>query len=1380
MRLLRLLLVALAVTLAPLAAPAQEDGGDGGVLTRFLQNALSGAGRTVDVQGFRGALSSRATIERLTIADDEGVWLTMEGIVLDWNRAQVLRGRIDINQFSAERIEMPRMPVPPEGLAALPAPEAKPFSLPDLPVSIDIGRIAAPEVDIGRPVLGQAAVLSLTGAARLAEGGGSAEIDLAAQRTDDAAGLFRIAADYDAAAETARIDVILQEGPGGIAANALDLPGAPSVELRVQGEGATRDLETRIVLATDGAPRLSGTVALLGAAEDADDTDWRVRADLGGDVTPLFAPELRPFFGPDVRFAAEVTRSTGGETRVDELELSARALQMGGAVTLSPSGWPRRAAITLRVAAPDAETVTLPLPGGETRVRRAVLAVNYDEAAGELWTGSASVLGLDTPDLEAEALRLRGGGIISPGAGGADGRATADLAIDAEGLAFADAALAEAVGPSLAGTMEIEYVPDEPLRLNAFDLSGEDYGISGSAGFAGLETGFESDFDVLLLAEDLGRFSALAGADLGGRAQFALDGRVTPLSGAFDLRLSGTGDDLALGHPLAERLLAGRSDLEIEVLRDESGVELKTLNVDSTGLVIAADGTASSGASRLGYRARLTDLGLLSPTGDGRGDARLTGSVTLAGTRLLGLTASGRLSAEDGPAILPLGEERLVTEGAEVQATFNAETGQDWSLRTELRQPRAAGFSAGALSVDATGTFAQPDGGGAPDRVTAAIMASGRGLAAEDAAIGQALGRVVTLRADIDYTRGGPATLSDLRLDAGGVTLSASGEIAAPVEDLAASFEGRLSAASLAPFSGLLGRPLGGAADLRLSGTAQPPEGTFDIAGDGRLTGLSLGDAALDGLLGGSSTLSFEARRNAAGRLLVPRLAFDGANLTARADGDTQAVSYSLRVADLGRVVPELPGAATLQGTARAEASGWRIASEATGPGGIAATISGLVADSGRLDLAARGSAPLALANASIAPRRVSGTARFDLAVAGPPGLDALSGTISTSGARFTDPSTIGVIEGIDATVTLRNARAEVSASARPAAGGRITASGPVGLSPPFAADLAVGIENAVLREAGLYQTTAQGRVTLSGPLTGGARIAGRINLLDTELRVPSSGVTLLGEIPPIEHVAPSSPVRRTLSFAGLLDTDTGANGGAGGAAAPFVLDLTIAAPARIFIRGRGLDAEFGGELRILGTSAAPIPDGGFDLVRGRLGVLGQRFDLTEGVVRLEGDLDPWLRIVAVTEADDLSVSIIVEGEVSEPEFRFVSTPDLPEDEVLAKLLFGRSLSELSPFQAVQLASAIAELTGSGPGLVSGLREGVGLDDLDISQDEEGTTAVRAGKYITENVYTDVVVQSDGRTELNLNLDVTDNFTVRGGADNEGKSSVGIYFERDY
>jgi translocation and assembly module TamB len=172
---------------------------------------------------------------------------------------------------------------------------------------------------------------------------------------------------------------------------------------------------------------------------------------------------------------------------------------------------------------------------------------------------------------------------------------------------------------------------------------------------------------------------------------------------------------------------------------------------------------------------------------------------------------------------------------------------------------------------------------------------------------------------------------------------------------------------------------------------------------------------------------------------------------------------------------------------------------------------------------------------------------------------------------------------------------------------------------------------------------------------------------------------------------------------------------------------------------------------------------------------------LDEGSATLQGRLVPFIRLVATTEADGTVVQIIIEGEASEPVITFRSVPELPEEEVLARLLFGRDITAISPLQAAQLASAIATLAGrGGDGIVSRLRQGFGLDDLDVVTGEDGTAAVRAGRYLSENIYTDVTVGADGKTELNLNLDVSPSVTVRGRLGSDGNTGLGVFFERDY
>ncbi|MFO7759299.1 MAG: translocation/assembly module TamB domain-containing protein, partial [Roseovarius sp.] len=310
-----------------------------------------------------------------------------------------------------------------------------------------------------------------------------------------------------------------------------------------------------------------------------------------------------------------------------------------------------------------------------------------------------------------------------------------------------------------------------------------------------------------------------------------------------------------------------------------------------------------------------------------------------------------------------------------------------------------------------------------------------------------------------------------------------------------------------------------------------------------------------------------------------------------------------------------------------------------------------------------------------------------------------------------------------------------------------------------------------------IYTTTADGNISLDGPLSGGARIGGTIDLGETNLRIPSGAGPASVSLPGLRHVNESRASRLTRERAGLIETGDGN----GNDARPFDLDLTINAPRRIFVRGRGLDAELGGRLRIRGTTRDLAPDGFFELIRGRFDVLGQRLTLSEGQVTMQGSLDPYLRFVAETDSADTTVRIIVEGLASDPEIRFGSTPELPEEEVVSRLIFGRGLDTISPLQAAQMASAVATLTGrSDNDLLGRLRGAVGLADLDVAQTDDGDTEVSAGAYLSDDIYTEVTADSAGKQQINLNLDVTRSLTVRGSTSNEGDAGVGVFFERDY
>ncbi|MFN7269415.1 MAG: translocation and assembly module protein TamB, partial [Cereibacter sp.] len=382
-----------------LAGPALAQD-DPGFLARFLQDRLSGAGRSVQISGFQGALSSRATIRELTIADGQGIWLTLRGVTLDWNRAAVLRGEVSVNELSAREIVVVR---PPEAGESLPSPEARGFSLPELPVSVNIGRVAAGRVTLGAAVLGQPLEATLEASLRLANGEGQAALSLI--RTDGGPkGQLTLDAGYSNTTRVLTLDLLATEDAGGIAATKLGLPGAPQTELSVKGQGIIDSFTAEIRLATDAVDRLAGRVSLSVAEDGA----RGFTATLAGNPAPLFLPEHAGFFGTDVRLDAAGQRSPSGAMDLSRLSVRTEALSLDGTLSLAPGGLPVRFALTGRVAHAAGTPVLLPLAGPETQVTEAEIALAYDAAQDEGWRGSASLQGLKHPGLAVDRALLNG------------------------------------------------------------------------------------------------------------------------------------------------------------------------------------------------------------------------------------------------------------------------------------------------------------------------------------------------------------------------------------------------------------------------------------------------------------------------------------------------------------------------------------------------------------------------------------------------------------------------------------------------------------------------------------------------------------------------------------------------------------------------------------------------------------------------------------------------------------------------------------------------------------------------------------------------------------------------------------------------------------
>ncbi|KQT69719.1 MULTISPECIES: translocation/assembly module TamB domain-containing protein [unclassified Aureimonas] len=442
---------------------------------------------------------------------------------------------------------------------------------------------------------------------------------------------------------------------------------------------------------------------------------------------------------------------------------------------------------------------------------------------------------------------------------------------------------------------------------------------------------------------------------------------------------------------------------------------------------------------------------------------------------------------------------------------------------------------------------------------------------------------------------------------------------------------------------------------------------------------------------------------------------------------------------------------------------------------GLALRANGTVATSGtpQLNLAVNGTAPLAIANAVLAEggRSVNGTVAIDATVTGAASAPEVNGTIRASGASFVDTGSNVAVNNINATITLAGKTATISAfSANLAAGGTIAVSGTIGLDQGFPADIRIRMNQGRYNDGELIAARLDADLTITGSLIGTPLLAGTIDARQIDILVPDRLPTSLARID-VRHVNTSEAVRKQ---AREIAPKSSGGGGGGGIA----LDIRFNAPNQVYVRGRGLDIELGGAIAIAGTASAPAITGALELRRGRFNILANRLDFTRGILTFSGDLVPTLDLVATSDAGDVTVQISVTGPATDPSFNFSSTPALPQDEVLARLIFGQGTADLSPLQIAQLAEAASQLAGVGgsTGLLENLRAQLGVDDVDIKTNADGKTSVGVGKYLNDNTY--LGVDSTGRVSIDLDLGA--GLKARGAVSASGGGEVGVFYEKEY
>jgi translocation and assembly module TamB len=1436
------LALALVVMLIAAVVGLAQTGFGKRVITTQLSALLTTPDMAVEISGLQGVVPIDMRISRVTAADAEGVWLEVDDLRLAWSPGALLGGRIHIDQLSAARIAVARLP--PSEPSTEPA---EPIRMPELPTWLPpttLQQLSVAELDLGPDVLGQPASFALTGHLGTADDGGSANLALDLERTDQATASASVDATLQLEPPTLDLAVHAQE-TGGLLAALTGRAEAKSFTLELAGQGPLDAWAGNLQVDAEGLAKAQAALSLALADQLA------LGLDGGLEPAPGVLPDdVAAVLGDRLGFAVLIVQTGPQELKIERLRATAAEVEMAadGVLDFDAERFRADAHLTLAdlgafsgvVGAPTAGDLRLDLTAeGRLLQPSGTIALHGNRLA---------VAGIGAESLETsidfaarEPLTSGPRGLALTGHGQATGLAVPDI----DPLPARD----------LSWQLDIYARAHDAIDLNLVRLSaaGSEVTVRGEVDPTALATAGQVDLTVGSLA----RLTEPFGQTIEGGVALRADFVVAEQARQVEAKLSGTMDHLAGLPPGAAELLGRAVRLGGWItLRPDSLVQVKDLALEGEAAALRGDfGLSLPGQDLDGTLSlSLSRLAVLEPVLKQPVDGALDLDVTLAGsvaTPDVQLAARSRdlklanrvidrlalLATARGPTTDPTGKVELTVATSGIESTLStlyALQGQTLKLsELSLVAPRTR--VDGALAIDLEKTL---------------IDGSVRGRV--DDLIGLAPALPIALRGQVNLN-------ASFTPENGGQTVLAS----AVVQDLLGDF-GRLQRLEArANVRDALAKPRLEAnvtargfrqGDTQIEQVRLNADGTLDrLNVNGSVAGamvepftldtravVALGDAIqvrLEQFAGQAAGEPFRLTRPAEVRVADDGLSLSGLSLElagARltADGSMRAkqVQVEAVLADLSLATLADFGAPSLTGQANAHL-------QVTGPvGAPRGTLRLTVADLRAADPAFDDLPPTSLtADASLADRRLRLDVRgegvtdkpvvlaaelpvvlqlepfqFDLPdapvsgrldaeiqlarIANIAGLDddRLEGLLSaalTVGGRVTAPQLDGTVDlangiyenGTTGTVlhnlTLR-ARARQQRltieelSANDGGTGRLTGQGFVDIVPAasFPTELRLVLTSARLVQTNEADATISGNLAVDGSAAA-ASLAGALTVDRADIQLP-------------DQVGPSVP---TIEVQEVGFPDGGAPRSQASAGTPFDLrlDVVVNLPGRVFVRGRGLESEWEGRIEAKGSAADPRLTGALQIRRGTFELLGQRFDLRRGVITFTGASppDPTIDIEAVTQAGGITAIVKATGTAKNLTIALTSEPPLPQDEVVSRILFNRTASQITPAQAIQLAAAVNELRGGGPGVLDRLRSTLGVDTLDVGGGGDATagTTVRAGKYLADGVYVEGetgTAQQSSRARVEV--EILPNLSLQAETGADANSGVGVKWKYDY
>lgn len=1273
------------------------------------------------VRGLSGDVWRRFSVAQLSIADRTGVWIDARNVQVDWRPSALLLRRVEIVSASSPDVTALRDP----DIAAQP-----PASSATLPVTVQIDHAdarltLAPALAVQRGVYDVAGAVTID---RLGALRGALRAVSRLHRGDFATARFDIGRE-----DRLALDVSAHEAKGGALSGALGFSSDQPFDIAVHAQG--RGKVGRFSLATDvGATR----PAEASGSWDAGGGGAQGHFDL---ATSRRLSDFRTMFGPQVRFTVTGHAVKAGMYATN-LNLSADNIKVNARGNIDPARQatdPRGVVIDTRIV--DTSKFSGVAGLGESRFhgtlqgRTAQWILGGDSAIDHVVVGDYSLSRASGPiklafNDKALTLQATARGV---GGGGHD-------------------VLAALLGAIPTALVEVTWLSDGRALIRKLSIDGAGAKIN-AQGRQGLLGGLSFTGDAVLNRLD----AAQAGARGAITATWTADqGRgADHWTFAFDAK----GQGLSTGSADLDRLIGATPRLTAQGEYAGGDVSISKSNlVAAVGAVSAVGLVSGAGVVKLAldwHADGPLTLGPIDITGSAKGSGALTGTLT---TPRADLTAD--FKGVDLP-YLPLQNAHMilsfVNNAQGPDGRFSMTGASDFGPAKATAGFRFVdqGLDIGDLDIDAGGVVARGSLALRNQTASAAdlVVTLGAGAFLDG---GHATAKIYIVGPPGGARATLTATAADAVLrDGGGSIKTLSLAADGPLKHLAYSAKG----------SGMVGdRP------WRLAGTGVFAQGvddrTLSFAGGARFMRADIRTTNPATILFNSNGLEAHLNLASGGGL---------ADVTINRDHDALSASATLENLSLSLFDPDyigrLDGAMRVAG--RGGALGGTLDARLTGAGGrdlkgsppldgtLRATLAGpsltIVADlanslgsKAHIDLLLP--AETSASNFRIAVNRtramsghfvVDGEVRplWDLGMGGGRSLSghlvangSLGGTLADPRAvgtaaltagRFQDSDTGLKLEGIALAANLLDNSIDVTEfSGRDGGRGTLSGSGRISLARQGVSSFRLDLRGFRLIDNDIGQATASGDISVNRTADGKVRLAGELAVDHAQIApnppVPS-GVVPMEVIEVHRPIALDEPVVPV-----------------GAREAPVDLNIKLKAPGRVFIRGRGLNVELSLDAQVTGTTADPRLSGVAHVVRGDYDFAGRRFQFDDrGVVYL-GSTPETIRLDLTASRDDPTLTAVIKigGTAARPTVTLSSTPVLPKDEVLSRVLFGASAAQLSGLQAAQLASALSGLAGGGGfDIIGGLRNLAHLDRLAVSGDVTTGTSVSGGKYLTDKVY---------------------------------------------